>query len=76
MVPAALSMGCSSCAGQAPGGIAVDHLAFELELHDRGGLLHPRHHDGIAQAGALRHETGRRIVGVDIANQVLQAAAA
>ncbi len=28
---------------QAPLWIPLDHLTFELELHNRGGLLHSRH---------------------------------
>ena len=58
--------------GEAELWIAGDELAFELELDDGDGLLHPRHLQRLAQPHALAGKLCRRVVAIHIARQFLQ----
>ncbi len=48
-----------------PGGVAGNHLPFELELHDRSGLLHLGHQTVGPHPARLGHESRGRVVAVD-----------
>ena len=53
-------------------GLRAIDLAFELELHDRDGLLHPGDEQVGPQPSPLGTEARRGVVGVDRPGQVLQ----
>lgn len=52
--------------------MAADELALELELEDRGGLLHPGHEERIAEPLPLAGKALGRIVGVAAAHEPLE----
>ena len=56
---------------QMPLGIPSHHRAFEFELHDRHGLLHPCDDRVRPHAAGLGHEMLGGIIGIDRPRQML-----
>src|SRR5687768_9377101 len=52
--------------------IALNELAFELELNDGDGLLHARHLLGVTEAVAFAHETRGGVAAIDGAGEALE----
>ena len=55
-----------------PFGIAIDHLSFQLELHDRNRLLHARDDRIRSHAAGFRDEMFCRIIGIVGSGQMLE----